>query len=154
MDREEVKHILCSVHGQPESRKTVTRAIELALEHNAALTFCLMIDVEFLAQATPTLTPLSAAYRQIEEMGEFSLLILVDRAQRRGVKEVDILIRRGNIPEQLHRLVREMDSDILVLGRPIRRAGGDVLNGDEYDAYVKRVERKTGVKVIPVDYGG
>jgi len=85
MINQPIKHIICAVRGQPNGIETVTRAIDLALEHNAKLTFCLIVNAEFLGKASPTFTSLSAAYRQLEDMGKFSMLILCDRAQRRGV---------------------------------------------------------------------
>jgi hypothetical protein len=48
MSPDTVKHIVCAVRGRPESRTTVTRAVDLALEHQAHLTFLHMIDAEFL----------------------------------------------------------------------------------------------------------
>lgn len=146
----DVKHIMCAVRGQPESRKTVTKAIDLALEHNAQLTFCLIIDVEFLGQAAPTLTPLSAAYRLLEDMGEFSMLILCDRAQRRGVSNSQYLIRKGDIPTQLRKLVLEFEPDLLVMGRPIRDIGFSVFTPEEFDSFVESLEQGTGIHVIQV----
>jgi nucleotide-binding universal stress UspA family protein len=147
-----VEHIICAVRGQPESRKTVTRAIDLALEHNAHLTFCLVIDVEFLGQSAPTLTPLRAAYRQLEDLGEFSMLILCDRAERRGVKEVEYLIRKGNIPEQLRQLVKEVKVEVMVMGRPMPGMGRSVFTPAEFDAFVDNLEQETGIQIIQVVY--
>lgn len=150
MTNEAIKHIICAVHGQPESRKTVTRAIDLALEHDAHLTFCLIIDVEFLGKAAPTLTSLQAAYRQIEDMGEFSMLILCDRAQRRGVGNVDYQIRRGNIPEQLRLLASEIDAEVMILGCPIRGMGRSVFTPTEFDSFVEGLEQDTGIHIVQV----
>ena len=147
-----VEHIICAVRGQPESRKTVTRAIDLALEHDAHLTFCLVIDVEFLGQSAPTMTPLRAAYRQLEDLGEFSMLILCDRAERRGVKEVEYLIRKGNIPEQLHRLVKEIGAEVMVMGRPVPGMRRSIFTPAEIDAFVERLEQEAGIQIIQVVY--
>ena len=35
MINQPIKHIICAVRGQPNGIETVTRAIDLALEHNA-----------------------------------------------------------------------------------------------------------------------
>ena len=40
--------IVCAVRGGPKSRETVTRAIEMALERGAKLTFFHVIDAEFM----------------------------------------------------------------------------------------------------------
>ena len=47
---EKPDHIVCAVRGSPQSRATVTRAIDLALEHDARLTFFYAVDAEFLAR--------------------------------------------------------------------------------------------------------
>jgi nucleotide-binding universal stress UspA family protein len=146
------EHIICAVRGQPESRKTVTRAIDLALDHDAHLTFCLVIDVEFLGQSAPTMTPLIAAYRQLEDLGEFSMLILCDRAERRVVKEVEYLIRKGNISEQLHRLVKEVGAEVMVMGRPVPGMERSVFTPAEFDAFVERLEQEAGIRIIQVVY--
>jgi nucleotide-binding universal stress UspA family protein len=144
------RHIICAVRGQPESRATVTRAIDLALENEARLTFCLVIGAEFLAKSAPTLTPLRAAYQQLEDMGEFSMLILCDRAQRRGVEQVDYLIRKGNIPEQLHLLACETGADVMVLGRPVRGIGRSVFTPAEFDSFVESLEQDIGIQIVQV----
>lgn len=145
-----IRHIICAVRGQPESRATVTRAIDLALEHDARLTFSLVIDAEFIGQAAPTLTSLQAAYRQLEDMGEFSMLILCDRAQRRGVKQANYHIRKGNIPEQLRQLALETDAEMMILGRPLRGVGGSVFTPAEFDSFIESLEQETGLQVVQV----
>jgi nucleotide-binding universal stress UspA family protein len=150
MIEERIEHIICAVRGQPESRETVTRAIDLALEHNAHLTFCLVIDAEFLGQAAPTLSRLKTVYQQLEDMGEFSMLILCDRAQRRGVDKVDYQIRKGNVPEQLRLLASETEAQVLVLGRPMRGPGRSVFSPAEFDAFVEGVKQDTGIHVVEV----
>ena len=145
-----VNHIICAVRGQPESRETVTKAIDLALENDARLTFCLVIEAEFMAQSAPTFTPLRAAYRQLEDLGEFSMLILCDRAERRGVENVEYLIRKGNIPEQLRKLAKEVQAELMVMGRPVRGMAGSVFTPAEFDSFVKKLEQEIGIEIIQV----
>ncbi len=152
MNAEQFKHIVCAVRGKPESRNTVIRAIDLALEHSARLTFCLVIEAEFLAKAAPTLTSLSPVYRQLEGMSDFSMLILCDRAERRGVKEVNYLIRRGNIPVQIRQLASDLRPDALVLGRPIRGIRGSVFTPEEFDLFVEALEKDFNIQVLEVHH--
>ena len=46
------EHILCPVRGAKRSLETVERAIDLADEHGAKLTFLFVADVDFLGYAT------------------------------------------------------------------------------------------------------
>ena len=54
------KQIICAVRGGAESRDTVSRVIQLALETGARLTFLHVMDAEFLQYAT--IGPLSVVY--------------------------------------------------------------------------------------------
>lgn len=146
-----VERIICAVRGSPQSRATVTRAIDLALEHDARLTFFYAVDVEFLARTTAR-GPLSVVYRELVEMSEFTMLILKDRAERRGVADVDSIIREGEVRIQLLRLIDEVRPDLVVLGWPLRGAGRPRFKPDEFKAFVAELEQEghTRVEVSPV----
>lgn len=128
MTTPKTEQIICAVRGGRESRQTVTHAIDLALEHNSIRT----------------------VYQQLHEMGEFALLILCDRAERRGVSQVDCLVREGNIRKQLTRFALETHAEILVMGRPVRSPGNNVFKPAEFDAYTAELEAETGLKIITV----
>ncbi len=140
--------IICAVRGGPESRDTVTHAIDLALQLRARLTFFRVMDAEFLNHAT--IGPLRVVYGELREVAKFAMLILCDRAQRRGVTHVDYVISEGNVREKLRLQAAEARGDILVMGRPIRSPGSNVFKAEEYDAFVADLERETGVRVISV----
>lgn len=148
MTHQTPQHIICAVRGKPYSRETVTRAIDLALETNAKLTFFYVADVEFLDRAT--IGPLSVVYHEMVEMGKFTMLLLCDRAQRRGVDQVDYIVRQGNIQEQLRLLAAETEADIMVIGRPTRDLGRKVFKPAEFDAFVAELEREGDLRVIQV----
>ncbi len=147
---DKVEHIVCAVRGSPQSRATVTRAIDLALEHDARLTFFYAVDVEFLSRTTVR-GPLSVVYRELTDMSQFAMLILKDRAERRGVAQVEFIIREGDVRMQLLDLVREVQPDLLVLGWPLRGAGRPRFRPDEVRAFVAELERvgNTCVEVVP-----
>lgn len=146
-------HIICAVRGSPQSRATVTHAIDLALEHKARLTFFYVVDAAFHKHAT--VGPLSVVYRELVEMSEFTMLILEDRAQRRGVTQVDSIIWKGNVQKQLLDLVREMQPDVLVMGWPLRGAGRPHFKPDEFKTFVAELEQlgPTRVEVVPAPPG-
>ena len=108
MTKSKSQHIICAVRGGPESRATVTRAIDLALGSGARLTFFHVMDAEFLGYAT--IAPLSVVYNELVEMGTFTMLILCDRAQRRGVAQVNCIVREGNIRKQLRQFAFETEA--------------------------------------------
>jgi nucleotide-binding universal stress UspA family protein len=148
MTSEQTKHIICAVRGGPESRDTVTHAVDLALETGAGLTFFRVMDAEFLEHAT--VGPLSVVYHELSEMGKFALLILSDRARRRGVAQVDYIVREGNIQKQLHQFISESHADVLVMGRPTRSPGSNVFKPAELDDFVAGLEREQDLRVVLV----
>jgi nucleotide-binding universal stress UspA family protein len=141
-------HIICAVRGGPESRDTVTRAIDMALESGAALTFFHVIDAEFLEYAT--IGPLSVVYSELVEMSRFAMLILCDRARRRGVMRVDMIVREGNIHKQLHQFAVETHAKVMVMGQPIRSPGRNVFRSAEIKTFVAELEQAGNLKVIQV----
>jgi nucleotide-binding universal stress UspA family protein len=150
MKNQSPKYIICAVRGQPHSRETATRAIDLALEHGARLTFFLVLGAEFMGKAAPTMLPLNRVYRQLQDMGEFAMLILCDRARRRGVERVDYLIRTGDVPEQVRQFAIESDADMMVVGHPKQSVGKSVFDPDEFDCFVKELERDANIRVVQV----
>ena len=144
-----VEHILCAVRGTPESRATVTEAINIALEDDARLTFVYVVDAEFKARTTVS-GPLSVIYRELVNMSEFLMLILCDRAQRRGVSQVDFMIREGNVRRQLRQVVAETKAEVLVLGTPARGPGKATFKEAEFDAFVAELEQLRPLRLVLV----
>ncbi len=144
-----IKQILCAVRGGPESRDTVTRAVDLALETGAKLTFFHAMDAEFLGQAAIGRT-LSGIYSELHEMGKFAMLILVDRAQRRGVENVDYIMREGNIRKQLIQIAIETHAEVMIVGRPTRGPTSNVFKMGEMEAFAEELAREGSLKVVVV----
>ena len=148
MTQKPLKHVVCAVRGGPESRSTVTRAIDLAFEAGARLTFLHIIDAEFLEYAT--IGPLSVVYKELVEMGEFAMLIICDRAERRGVAEVNYVLREGGIRKQLLQFAIETRADLIVIGHPTRSPGSNVFKTDELEEFIVTMRAEGQVEVFQV----
>jgi nucleotide-binding universal stress UspA family protein len=146
---ERVKHIVCAVRGSPQSRATVTHAIDLALESNARLTFFYVADVEFLSRTTVR-GPLSVVYRELIDMSEFAMLILKDRAERRGVEQVGYLIREGNVRKQLLEFAAETRADMFVMGWPLRGPGRPIFTPAEFESFAAELEEVAHPRLVRV----
>jgi nucleotide-binding universal stress UspA family protein len=149
------QHILCAVRGHPQSRATATRAIELALAHQARLTFVHNLDISYLEHATVG-TP-RVAYQMLREMAEFAMLLLVDRAQRRGVSDVRYVFLEGEVRKQLMQYAAETNADVLVIGVPEGRQeqeGRAVFTPDALQAFVSEIEQDARLPVIVVKPAG
>ncbi len=148
MTKEQPRHIICAVRGGPESRATVTKAIDLALTHGARLTFLHILDAGFLEYAT--IGPLSVVYSELNEMGTFMMLILCDRAERRGVERVDYVLPEGDIMQGLIRYANETKAEMMVMGRPTRSPSRNVFKLDAFDEFVDALEEEGGLTIVKV----
>ena len=148
MSADHPRHIICAVRGGPESRDTVNKAIELALAYAARLTFLHVLDAEFLEYAT--IGPLSVVYRELNEMGTFTMLILSDRAQRRGIEVVDYALPEGNIQNELIDYAHKTRAELMVMGRPTRSPGRNVFKMDEFDTFVRDLEQEAKLRIVTV----
>jgi nucleotide-binding universal stress UspA family protein len=146
---ERLEHIVCAIRGSPQSRATVTRAIDLALEHDARLTFFYVVDAEFQAQAAIG-SPLSVIYQELTQMAEFSMLIVCDRAQRRGVRVVDYVVREGNVRKQLLEFAAETRADIFVMGWPMRGPGRPTFTADDFESFAVELEQVAHPRLVRV----
>ena len=145
----QIKQILCAVRGGPESRQTVTLSIDMALETGAKLTFFHIMDAEFLGHAAISRT-LSGIYDELKEMGTFTMLILVDRAQRRGVQDVNYMVREGNVRKQLVQIAAENKAEVMIVGRPTRGPTANVFKMGEMESFAEELAREGGLKVLVV----
>jgi len=150
MNNQKPKHILCAVRGGQESRNTVTRAVDLALENNARLTFFHILDAEFLGAASLSMAPVRSIYQQLHEMGEFTMLILCDRASRRGVKRVDYQVQEGDTKKLLRQVAIDTHADIMVMGRPVRSPGSNVFTEVAFDDFINSLVEDTDPHIIVV----
>jgi len=142
------KQILCAVRGGAESRETATYAINLALETDARLTFFLALDAEFLNHAT--IGPLSVVYKELIELGKFTLLILCDRARRRGVADVNYVVWEGNIRKKLYQAAVETEATMMVMGRPTRSPTQNVFKFNEMEDFAAELEKEGHLRLVLV----
>ena len=85
-------------------------------------------------------------------MGEFTLLILCDRARRRGVAEVDYAVWKGNIHKQLRQAAIETDATVMVMGRPTRSSTPNVFKSHEIERFAAELEKEGHLRLtlVPV----
>ncbi|MBS1252949.1 MAG: hypothetical protein MAG451_01992 [Anaerolineales bacterium] len=141
--------ILCAVRGGPRSQGTVTRAVELARERDAALTFVYVVDVEFLGYATAGRP--RVMLKELRSTGEFMMEILRNRVAPQGI-DVDSIVRTGDVRRQITESVRWQDAGVLVIGRPVKGRGGhSTFTEKSLAEFVEQIEAQTGVEVIAAE---
>jgi nucleotide-binding universal stress UspA family protein len=137
--------ILCATRGGEESAQTQRRAIELAQEREAKIIFVFVVDLHFLEHYTAPYIPAMAD--EIKHMGEFLLLMAVERAEKAGVK-ADYIVRRGELKPTLIAAAKEYGASLIILGRP----GSENVTTLEYLEQKLRpaIEAETGISTILV----
>lgn len=145
------KHIVCAIRGRPTHWNTVEHAIDLALDHEARLTFLLVLQADFLGSATPALRPLSVVYDQLRDVGEFSMLALCDQAKSKGIDQVNYVIRMGEVRKNLLEYASETHADVLVLGKPMPDEPRSIFGKGEFESFVERLGRIGDIEVVVVN---
>lgn len=143
-----VRHIICAVRSRPGGEETVHRAIEMALDHGARLTFVQVVNAEFLVDVMDKRASLKAVYRQLSEMAEFTMTLLSEQAQLRGVENVRCMVLSGDVRRQLLHFVSEEDADVLVMGRPKPSPGRDQFEESGLQEFVDRLQRAGTLRVV------
>ena len=107
--------ILCATRGGEASIPTQIKAINLAKKEDSALTFLYVADSSFLNKTAAAVVV--DVDEELTNMGEFLLVMAVERAAERGVT-AESIIRAGVIREVLPDVARTLGASMIVLGRP------------------------------------
>ena len=149
MKDKRIKHIICAVRSRPGGEETVQKAIAMALETGARLTFLQVVDMEFLSQVATGHTSSRRIAHEMRDMTDFTMALLCEQAELQGLEEVDSVVREGQVREQLLNFVAEADADVLLLGRSRPDTPGpDVFDQPKMAAFVDDLEKVGRLKVI------
>jgi nucleotide-binding universal stress UspA family protein len=88
----------------------------------------------------------------MEEMGEFILLSAQAKAEEKGV-DVEGVVRKGNVGEEIITLAKDLNADYVVLGQPRGEEGSDVFTHNRLTQFGERIEEESGAKIIMVGAG-
>lgn len=132
--------ILCATRGGEASYPAQDRAIEIAKKRNAKLVYLYVADVKFLSHfSSPIIVDVD---KEMEEMGEFLLLMAKERAAKAGV-EAETVVKHGVFREALISTARETDASVIVLGEPRRETS--ILHQDILEQLVEDVTEDIGI---------
>jgi len=105
--------ILCLTRGGEASYPNQDGAIAIAKDLDEELLFLYISSVQFLDHtAMPKVVDIES---ELDEMGEFLLVMAQERARKAGIK-ADILVRRGNFREVLKDVVKEYPIQTVIVG--------------------------------------
>ena len=136
--------ILCATRGGEASHRTQDAAIALAKEQGDELIFLYVADSSFLNQtAAPLVVDVES---RLVKMGEFLLLMAQERAAAQGIS-AQTVVREGRLRAELVGVARELEVDLVVLGRPVDRHQQAIFDETALQAFAISLQMITGAEV-------
>jgi len=137
--------ILCATRGGEASHRTQNEAIALAKERGDSILFLYVVDLHFLDKtAAPIVVDIED---EMGDMGEFLLMMAVERASEQGV-EASTTRRVGKVREEIKRSAVIECVSLVVLGKPAGKESAFQM--DDLFAFAKEIEQETGIETIIV----
>ena len=135
--------ILCLTRGGEASYPNQDGAIAIAKDQDEELLFLYITSVQFLDySAAPKVVDIES---ELDEMGEFLLVMAQERARKAGVM-ADILVRRGNFSEVLKDVVQEYPIETVILGSSTGDTG--VITEEYISEITEEISREYDVEFI------
>lgn len=135
--------ILCLTRGGEASYPNQDGAIAIAKDLDEELLFLYISSVQFLDySAAPKVVDIES---ELDEMGEFLLVMAQERARKAGVM-ADILVRRGNFNEVLKDVIREYPIEMVILGSSTGDTG--VITEEYISEITEEISREYDVEFI------
>ena len=137
--------IVCAVRGGPGSNPTIQRALALGREQNLPVYFLYVVNLDFLAHTSSK--RLKTAKEEMRRLGEFILLKAQKQADESGVK-AESITREGKVREEILQLCKEKQADFTILGHQSSDLENNVFSQQQFQQFIQRLEKETGVKVV------
>jgi nucleotide-binding universal stress UspA family protein len=135
--------ILCATRGGEASYRTQDAAIALAQEQGDELLFLYVVDIGFLDKTASAVRP-DVVATELENLGQFLLLMAEERAEKQNVHAGHIL-RHGELRKELKAAAQLPDVTLVVLGRPAGEESAFVPSG--LTEFASEIESETGTPV-------
>lgn len=135
--------IVCATRGGAGSRAVQERAIKYAQQQECGLIFLYVIDVSGMDEADERLKP--AVKEELYWLGRTLLQIAHHRAKNANINS-EVVIREGNVQEEISRYLLESSATILFIGAP---RGTTATNfGDDFiEQIASNIQDQSGVPV-------
>lgn len=138
--------IVCATRGGEGSRAVQMAAIQQAKERGNRLIFLYITDVTSLSNVDDSL--LAALRHELNWMGRTLLSIARRRANLAGL-DTDVVIRMGNVRDEIEAFLRETQAEELFLGAP-RGTTANVFGDDAIEKFAHTIESDTQVPVTVI----
>ena len=135
--------ILCATRGGAASYRAQDGVIRLAADRRDELLFLYVVNIGFLDKTARAVRP-DIVEAEMERLGEFLLEMARERAAKQGI-QANLILRHGELTEELATAASEYQVDTIVLGKP---AEGSVYSLEELESFATGLEAKTGKQVL------
>jgi nucleotide-binding universal stress UspA family protein len=135
--------IVCATRGGAGSRAAQLQAIKYAYESGAQLIFLYVSDARSVSGVDDALLP--AIQAELDWLGKALLRVAQIRAQGAGVAS-EIALKKGDIYEEISRVLAEKSADLLLLGAP-RGTSVQIFGDDAIEHLAASIQERTGVQV-------
>lgn len=135
--------VLCATRGGEESIVTQQKAISIAKERADPLVFLYVADSSFLDKTAAAVVV--DVQDELMHMGEFFLVMAVERAAEEGVG-AKAVIRAGSFVPTFIEVAHELEATTIVIGRP----GGETgrFNEEDFSAFCHYLAEETQAEII------
>lgn len=135
--------ILCPTRGGQASSSSQDEAIAIAKERGDDLLFLYVVNLHFLDKtAAPIVVDV---VDELQQMGEFMLLMAKERAENQGVRTRTIA-RKGEVREEIKKAAQEEGVSLVLLGKPAGEQSAFQLA--ELEQFAAEIETETGIEAI------
>ena len=140
--------ILCPTRGGKASYANQDRAIALAKERDSDLLFLYVSNVKFLGLTSlPFIVDIET---ELDEMGEFILIMAQERAEKAGV-HAEITVERGVFDKVLKAVIQEQQISTVVLGSS--KEGTGITTEEYVQKLGETISQELGVEFIVLKDG-
>ncbi len=135
--------IVCATRGGESSRIVQLEAIRLARTQDKSLTFIYVVDSGVMDKVDEGLK--TAVHNELLWMGK-TLLRIAQRRAGSADLNAELIVREGNVRDEICRFLDESDAAMLLLGAP-RGATADVIGDDAIEQFAASIQARNGADV-------
>ena len=147
---EKIEKILCATIGSQSCKRAEDKAIDLAVDNKAELTFLYVVDSSFMDSVAVEIHGQSEVDSGLTKIGD----IILEKAKKKAkAKKINAktLIKEGTANDVIKNAVKETQTDLLVIGNEKRSWINEFLIKSSVGDFVKNISNDTGVAVVVVE---
>jgi nucleotide-binding universal stress UspA family protein len=140
-----MQSIVCATRGGEACRRTQEKAVALAKERGAELTFLYIVDPSFVGPVDELLA--DAVSDEMTRLGRALLRIAQLRAREQGL-DARTVVHRGAVQQGIKDYLRQVEASMLVIGAPRAGTPSQAFTPPEIQRFAQAVRQDLDIEVI------